>query len=45
MGKMIIPIVDAMENIAGGGERELAVGNGVKEVADKLKEREVEGRG
>ena len=40
MGKMVIPI----ENDVGGGERELAVGHGVKEVADKLKEREVEGR-
>ena len=45
MGKMVIPIVDAIENDVGGGERELAVGHGVKEVADKLKEREVEGRG
>ena len=29
---MAIPIVDAMENDVGGGERELAVGDGVKEV-------------
>ena len=45
VGKMAIPIVDAMENDVGGGERELAVGDGVEEVADKLKERKVERRG
>ena len=40
VGDMVIPIVDAIENDVGGGERELAIaiaiGDGVKEVKEAL---------
>ena len=35
---MVIPIVDAIEDDVGRGERELAIGDGVDEVAGKLKQ-------